>query len=86
MNESEFMQQLVDKHHAGDKVTVACSKYDDLMMAPPRLVDTASFNDKTYYVLECKRSDGIEIYGDFKYKGNAVPYKYGSANIWTLKI
>jgi hypothetical protein len=90
MNESEFLEQLVDKYYEHikdkEKVVVACTGYDNQTIPTPRLIDTVSFNNKTYYILGCKYGDGIEIYGDFKYKGEAVPYKYGSANIWTLDI
>ena len=98
MDENEILEQLVDKYYAyikdKEKVVVACTGYDDLALPSPRLIDTVSFNGKTYYILGCKYGDGIEIYRDFKYKGEAVPMKYGGYFVengepfqaWSLNI
>jgi hypothetical protein len=98
MNESEFLEELVDKYYEhikdNEKVVVACTGYDNQTIPAPRLIDTVSFNNKVYYILGCKYGDGIEIYRDFKYKGEAIPIKYGgclvengkSFDVWSLNI
>ena|ERR1700753_2364084 len=94
----ELLEQLVDKYYEhrnnDEKVVVACTGYDDLAIPPPRLIDTINFNNKIYYILGCKYGNSIEIYRDFKYKGEAVPTKYGGYfvengkpyEVWSLII
>jgi hypothetical protein len=98
MNESDFLEELVNKYYEyikdDEKVIVACTGYDNQAIPTPRLVNTVSFNNKTCYILACKRTDSIEIYRDFKYKGDAIPLKYGGCFVedgkpiqaWSLKF
>lgn len=55
------------------KVVVVCTGYDDL--GPP--VRLISFVDNKYYILACNQDNNIEIYRDFKYKGECIPMRYG---------
>jgi hypothetical protein len=91
----EYMQQLADAYYnhltEDEKVVVVCTGYDDLAVPKARLI---SFIDNRYYVLGCKPDNNIEIYRDFKYKGECTPMKYGGFFVensvpyqaWTLKI
>jgi hypothetical protein len=56
MNESEFLEQLVDKYYEHlkdkEKAVVACTGYDNQTIPTPRLIETINFNNRTYISLD----------------------------------
>jgi hypothetical protein len=86
----ELLEQLANEYYNhkdnNETVVIACMDYDNHALCKPRLINKIKFNNKYIYILGCKRGDSIEIYGNFKYKGEAIASKYGPHDIWTLTL
>lgn len=89
-----YMQRLADYYYSHltdeERVVVVCTGYDDLG-PPARLI---SIIVDMYYVLGCKPENNMEIYRDFRYKGECTPMRYGgfyfangeSYEVWTIQL